>query len=147
MLSALYTVLVLLAIGVVLWAIGRLLVNHWVGLRGRVRVPMGDVVRMSGWGTADVNGIGFMESVRVVECERGWLVQLHWILGGGKLWLPRGQTHVTPPDENDRSLADSALLESGPQRVRLEGDLAEFIAAPPPRTQEKRVRNFIRGME
>ncbi len=136
-LSAFYSFLVLAAVMILIWAGGRLAVNRWVGLRTRVRVTTGPVVRTSPWGSADLNGVGFMECVRVIECREGWLVQLHWLLGGGKLWLPRTQTQIIEPDTADRSLGDNAVLQSGPQCVRLEGELAEFIAARPTRRRGK----------
>jgi len=128
-LNAFSTILVLLAAGFAIWAVGRVLINRKAGLQGRLRVATGPVVRTSPWGSADVNGVGFMECVRVLECQDGWLVQLHWLLGGGKLWLPRSKTEIIGPDIADRSLADKAVLHSGPQHIRLEGELAEFIVA------------------
>jgi hypothetical protein len=128
MLSSVFWLLVLLVAIAALWLLASVTVNAAVGLRRRLRVDTGPVVRTSPWGDADVNGVGFTESVRLVECANGWLVQLHWLLGSGKIWLPRGETRLDGPGELGESFVVSRVLSAGPHRIKLERELAEFVA-------------------
>jgi len=127
MLSSLLGLLVFLLVIALIWIATSTTVNRLIGLQRRLDVDTGSVVRTSPWGDADVNGVGLRESVRVVECDNGWLVQLHWLLGSGKMWLPRNQTRVSPKEASGESLEANRVLETGPHRVKLEGELAAFL--------------------
>src|SRR5262245_44443875 len=130
MLEFLLSFLVWLMVVAAFWLALRTLVNRLSGLRGRLRVDAGPVLRTSRWGDASVNGMGLEECVRVVECRHGWLIQAHWLMGGGQLWLPRAQTRVGKLERAGWRSAASRTLEAGPDRVKLEGELAEVIAEP-----------------
>jgi hypothetical protein len=67
--------------------------------------------------------------LRVVEFTHGWLMQVHWILCGGRLWLPRTETRVGPLEQSITGYR-SRELESGVNLVKLEMELADFIAEP-----------------
>jgi hypothetical protein len=121
------SLLVCLTAAAAFWLANRWLVNRLSGLHRRLTVDTGPVLRSSRWGDADVNGVGFLESIRVVECRNGCLVRAHWVFGGGQLWLPRDQTRVGGLERGGWCGA-SRPLDAGPERVRLEGDLAEFVA-------------------
>jgi hypothetical protein len=108
-----------------LWLVLRTVSFRLAGLRGQIAADTGPVLRKSRWGDADVNGVGFQDCVRVVECANGWLVQVRLI--GGRLWLPRVQTRVGELEGVGRLTAPHRMLEAGPDRVKLEGELAEFI--------------------
>src|SRR5262249_3982093 len=97
------------------------------GLRAQIPADTGAVLRRSGWGDATINGVGFQNCVRVVECANGWLVQVRLI--GGRLWLPDAQTGVSEL-ERVGQWGPYRTLQAGPDRVKLEGELAEFIAEP-----------------
>ena len=112
---------------VVFWLGLRTLSFRLADLRSRVPADTGAVLRKSGWGDANVNGVGFQNCVRVVECANGWLVQVRLI--GGRLWLPRVQTRVGEL-ERVGQWGPYRVLEAGPDHVKLEGELAEFIAEP-----------------
>ncbi|MCI0742625.1 MAG: hypothetical protein L0Y72_26630 [Gemmataceae bacterium] len=112
------------------WLALRTLVNRLSGLQGRLPVDTGPVLRQSRWGEAKVNGMGFQECVRVVECRNGWLIQAHWLLGGGQLWLPRAQTWVGQLEHAGWLSGTSRTLKAGTDRVTLEGELAEVIDEP-----------------
>ena len=129
--TSLFWLLVVLVSIAAIWLACGAAVNCAVGLRRRLRVETGPVVRTSSWGDADVNGIGFRESVRLVECGNGWLVQLHWLLGNGKIWLPREETRVDGARMGESFVADR-VLSAGPHRIKLERDLAEFVAGSLP---------------
>ena len=125
MLQFLFTSLIILMAVVTVWLAIRTLVRRLTGLRGRLQVDTGPVLRQSRWGDADVNGVGFQNCVRVVECTNGWLVRVRLI--GGRLWLARAQTRVGEL-ERVGQWGPYRTLEAGPDRVRFEGELAEFIA-------------------
>jgi hypothetical protein len=130
MVEFLLSLLVWLTAVAAFWLALRTLVNRLSGLRGRLRVDAGPVLRKSRWGDANVNGMGFQECVRVVECRNGWLIQAHWLMGGGQLWLPRTQTRVGELERTGWLSGVSRTLEAGSDRVKLEGELAEVIAEP-----------------
>jgi hypothetical protein len=111
-----------------LWLVLRTLAFRLPGLRGQVPADTGLVLRKSKWGDANINGVGFQDCVRVVECANGWLVQVRVI--GGRLWMPRAQTRVGELEGIGQFTAPYRTLEAGPDRVKLEGELAEFIAEP-----------------
>jgi len=126
--SFLWLFVSLLAIALI-WLVTTTTVNYLVGLRRSLHVDTGPVMRTSPWGDADVNGVGFRESVQIVECDNGWLVQLHWLLGSGKVWLPKSQTRFSPTGSKDL-LGANRVLETGPHRIHLEGELAAFVDRP-----------------
>jgi hypothetical protein len=125
MVEFLVTSLIILMAVVAVWLAIRTVVRRLTGLRGRLQVDTGPVLRKSRWGDADVNGVGFQNCVRVVECTNGWEVRVRLI--GGRLWLPRAQTRVGEL-ERVGQWGPYRTLEAGPDRVKLEGELAEFIA-------------------
>jgi hypothetical protein len=128
MVEFLLSLLVGLTAMAAIWLVLRTLSFRLAGLRGNVPADTGPVLRKSRWGDADVNGVGFQDCVRVVECANGWLVQVRLI--GGRLWMPRAQTRVGELQGVGRQTAPYRILEAGSDCVKLEGDLAEFIAEP-----------------
>jgi hypothetical protein len=127
MVELLLNSLVFLMAVVAVWLACRAILNHLAGLRLRLRVDTGPVLRKSRWGDADVNGVGFQNCVRVVECTNGWLLQVRLI--GGRLWLPRAQTRIEEL-EHVGQFGPYRRLQTSTDHVKLEGELAEFIAKP-----------------
>jgi hypothetical protein len=115
-------------------------------MRDQRRVDTGPVLRTSWWGDADVNGLGFQNSVRVVECGNGWLVEAHWLFGGAQLWLTRDQTRVGPLEGVGQVCGVSRILEAGSDRIKLEGELAEFVAYPSAEADRGPI-GFFRGVK
>jgi hypothetical protein len=109
------------------WLVLRTLSFRLAGLRGQIPADTAPVLRKSGWGDATINNVGFQNCVRVVECASGWLVHVRVI--GGRLWLLRAETLVGEL-ERVGQWGPYRTLEAGPDRVKLEGELAEFIAEP-----------------
>jgi hypothetical protein len=109
-----------------IWLVLRIVSFRLAGLRARVAADTGPVLRKSRWGDAAINGVGFQECVRVLECANGWLVHVRLI--GGQLWIPRAESRVGELEHVDQLAAPYRILEAGADRVNLEGDLAEFIA-------------------
>jgi hypothetical protein len=127
MVEFLLSLLVALMVVAALWLALRTLSFRLAGLRSQVPADSGLVLHKSVWGDAKVNGVGFQNCVRVVECANGWLVQVRVI--GGRLWLSRAETRVGEL-ERVGQWGPYRVLEAGPDRVKLEGELAEFIAEP-----------------
>jgi hypothetical protein len=101
---------------------------HLVSRMSRtLNVHTGPLVRESRWGSANVNGIGINNAVKVVEYSAGWVVQTMWILGGGKIWFPRGEVDVGGPEPARFFLPSSRTLRTGQHTVRLYGRLADFV--------------------
>src|SRR5262249_36781256 len=124
MVEFLLTSLLYLMAVVAVWLVCRTLLNRLAGLRARLQVDTGPVLRKSQWGDADRHGVGFQNCGRVVECANGWLVQVRLI--AGRLWLPRAQTRVGDL-ERVGQFGPYRLLEADLDRVKLEGELAEFV--------------------
>jgi hypothetical protein len=128
MVEFLLSLLVGLVVAAAFWRMLRTLAFRLAGLRGQVPADTGPVLRKSRWGDANVNGVDFENCVRVVECANGWLVQVRLI--GGRLWMPRAQTRVGELEGVGQLTAPYRTLAAGVDRVKLEGELAEFIAEP-----------------
>ncbi len=128
MVEFLLSLLIGLMAAAALWLALRTLSFRLAGLRAQVPADTGPVLRKSRWGDANINGVGFQDCVRVVECANGWLVQVRLI--GGRLWMPRAQTEVGELEGVGRLTAPYRTLAAGADRVKLEGELAEFIAEP-----------------
>ena len=129
-LSGVSWLLVLAGVMAAIWLVEGATINRLIGLRWRLHVDTGPMLRESSWGDAEVNGMGFRDSVRLVEYRDGWLLQLHWLLGYGKIWLPRGETKVDDADPGESAFDAQHLLVAGQNRVKLEGELAEFLDQP-----------------
>jgi hypothetical protein len=129
MVEFLLSLLIVLMAMAAIWLVLRILLFRLAGLRRQVQADTGPVLRESRWGDAKVNGVGFENCVRVVECANGWLVQVRLI--GGRLWMPRSQTRFGELEGVGRLTAPYRTVEAGTDRVKLEGELAEFIAEPP----------------
>jgi hypothetical protein len=126
MVEFLLSLLIGLMVVAAFWLVLRTVSFRLAGLRGRVAADTGPVLRTSRWGDAHINGVGFEECVRVVECASGWLVQVRLI--GGRLWMPRAQTRVGELEQVGQLRAPYRILEAGTDRVKLEGELAAFVA-------------------
>jgi hypothetical protein len=127
-LSPLLSFLLGLAAFAGLWLAMCILFNRLSGMPRRLEVDTGPVLRASRWGDAKINRVSWENCVRVVECVNGWLIQGHWLAGGGQLWLPRAQTRVGELQGIGELRGTHRLLEAGTDRVKLEGELAEFVA-------------------
>src|SRR5262245_50523792 len=135
--SAVLWLLVLAGVIAAIWLAEGATINRLLGLRWRLHVDTGPLMRASSWGDAEVNGMGFRDSVRLVEYRNGWLLQLHWLLGCGKIWLPRSETKIDDADPG-AAFDSHHFLIAGPNRVKLDGELAEFLDSP--RSAEKKRR-------
>jgi hypothetical protein len=97
-------------------------------LKRTLDVDTGPPLRESGWGSANVNGIGINNAVKLAEHPTGWLVQAMWIIGGGKLWLPKDELRVGGHEAGTFLRPHSRTLRTGEHTIRLYGRLADFFA-------------------
>jgi hypothetical protein len=93
------------------------------------------LLRESSWGSGYVNGVRARNCLRVAEYENGWLVRIAWLLGGGKLWLPKSGAKIQSETGGFFSTKFRVIV-CGKDQVRLSGGLADFVdqgerAAPP----------------
>jgi hypothetical protein len=55
----------------------------------------GPKISTSGWrGCADINGIYFKNSIKVIRYEQGYMLKLFPIWGSGKLWVPKNEMEI-----------------------------------------------------
>jgi hypothetical protein len=54
-----------------------------------LNVTQGLHIKTSLWGSAKVNGITARNCIRVKEYEYGYVFEVMWLLGAGKLWLAK----------------------------------------------------------
>lgn len=117
----------------VMWAWFTLRVRHVRRLLGfAVAWPAdaGEILRMSDWGTAYINGVGFGGPLsRLIECEHGWVVHVRTSMG--YLWLPRTGTYIVrfPPQGWLRRRKCCGLFGTSHQ-IHVYGRLAQFAGAP-----------------
>src|SRR4051812_999306 len=54
-----------------------------------IDVDTGPMIRESGWGSGKLNWVNANNCLKLAEHENGWMLRTMWVLGGGKLWLPK----------------------------------------------------------
>jgi hypothetical protein len=57
-------------------------------------VSLGKILNTTSWGGGVVNGITARNSLRVKEYKKGYVLEVMWILGGGKLWLAKDELQI-----------------------------------------------------
>ncbi len=88
--------IVLLCLLAVIW----LLVVRRLKRKSRMQhaVPVegtaGAQVGASQWGSACINGVHARNAARVIEHEKGYVIEVMRIFGGGKLWVEKGKYAV-----------------------------------------------------
>ena len=87
----------------VTWLAAGALGRRLCGMSRVIRADTGPELRRSRWGDGAVNGATFENCLRVVEFEGGWVVEERWLMGGGRLWLPRADTGASTRDARTRS--------------------------------------------
>lgn len=112
-----------------LWLATGALSRRMAGMSRVLLADTGPRLRRSRWGDGVVNRVTFGNCLRLVEFESGWMLEGHWALGGGRLWMPRAGTRVGP-HQAPWAGEPSWLLEGGGNRVELKGALAHFAAEP-----------------
>ncbi len=125
--------LVLISIlgGVVLfigfWLLITGLLRKVAGMSRGLNVDTGRLLRESPWGSGSVNGVRARRCLRVAEYESGWIVRIAEVFGGGKLWLPKSGTKISQPQAGGLLSPEYSTIECGEDKVRLFGNLAEFV--------------------
>lgn len=128
-------------LGIVLISIGGgvvLFIGIWLFVTGLLRMmarmttkldaDTGRLLRESTWGSGYVNGVRARGCLRVAEYENGWIVRIAWILGNGKLWLPKSGARISQPQTSAGFLSPKCSeIDCGSDRVRLFGGLADFV--------------------
>jgi len=114
------------ALFIVIWILVTALIRRMAGMTKELDADTGLLLRESSWGSGYVNGVRARNCLRVAEYANGWLVQIVWFLGGGKLWMPKSRARVQPERGGSFSTKCSAIV-CGEDHVRLLGGLADFV--------------------
>lgn len=110
-----------------IWFLVTRLLRALAGMTRELDVATGRLLRASAWGSGSVNGVRARGCLRLTEYERGWVVRLSWLFGNGKLWLPKDGVRVGAPQPGGLFRPPSRTIQSGKDRVRLDGTLAAFF--------------------
>lgn len=111
------------------WLLITGLLRKMAGMTRELNADTGTLLRESPWGSGSVNGVRARGCLRVAEYERGWVVRIAALLGGGKLWLPKSGTTISQPTAEGLLTPRSRTIACGDDRVVLFGSLADFVAA------------------
>jgi hypothetical protein len=114
------------ALFIVIWFLVTALIRKMAGMTRELDGDTGMILRESSWGSGYVNGVRARNCLRVAEYENGWVVRIAWLLGGGKLWLPKSGARIQPERGGFFSTKCSAIV-CGENHVRLSGGLADFV--------------------
>lgn len=109
-----------------IWFLVTALIRKMAGMTRELDADTGRFFRESSWGSGYVNGARMRNCLRVAEYENGWLVQIAWLLGGGKLWMPKSGSRIQP-DSGGFSSTKCIAIVCGDDHVRLSGGLADFV--------------------
>lgn len=110
-----------------IWFLVTRLLRALSGMTPALAVATGRPLRESPRGSGSVNGVRARGCLRVTEYERGWVVHLPWLFGNGKLWMPKDGVRIGAPQPGGLFRPRSRTLQSGKDRVRLDGNLAAFF--------------------
>jgi hypothetical protein len=112
----------------VVWLIIITVIRLLTGMTRTLDVETGPLLRESPWGSANVNGVGMNNCVKIAEYPTGWLVRTMWLTGGLKLWLHKPEASVGELKPGNFFLPHSRTLSTSLHNVRLYGRLADFVA-------------------
>ena len=110
-----------------IWLLVTGLIRTMAGMTRKLDVDTGMLLRESSWGSGYVNRVRARGCLRVAEYERGWIVRIPWLLGGGKLWLPKSGARISRAPADRFFSPEGRAIECGTDRVRLYGSLADFV--------------------
>ena len=115
------------ALFIAIWLLVTGLLRMMAGMRRKLNVDTGMLLRESTWGSGYVNGVRARGCLRVAEYDSGWVVRIAWLLGNGKLWLPKSEARISEPQAWGVFSQTSRMIVCGDDKVRLFGNLADFV--------------------
>jgi len=110
-----------------IWLLVTTLLRVMAGMTTKLDVDSGVLLRESSWGSGSVNKVRARGCLRVAEHENGWIVRMVWILGNGKLWLPKDRARIGELKEGGLFSPKSRTIVCGEDQVRFFGSLADFV--------------------
>jgi len=121
-------VIILASVVLLMVAIGRYITKK-ANLVREITEHTGPKISSSGWyGRADINGMSFKNSIKVIHYEQGYVIKLFPIWGGGKLWMPKNELSIIEQTTDSLfTFNNSISIKSGDNAVLLYGKLAEQI--------------------
>jgi hypothetical protein len=105
------------------------------GMGTVLNVEPGRQLRESNWGSAVINGVRARNCVKLIEYIEGWELRMMSMLGGGRLWIPKEDVHLSAPEQRDLFGQRMRTITSGEHTVRLIGGLAGFLPGPHSETE------------
>jgi hypothetical protein len=111
-----------------IWLLVTGLIRRMARMTTKLNADTGRLLRESTWGSGYVNGVRARGCLRVAEYDYGWVVRIAWLLGNGKLWLPKTGARISQPQTSAGFLSPNCSeIDCGSDRVRLFGGLADFV--------------------
>ena len=98
-----------------------------MGMSRDVRLTLEPAETDSGWGSANVNGVGCGRWIRLTAYQGGWLLRMMPLFGGGKLWLPRDRAMIHPCEVAGPFHRRQRMLRRGTTVVVPYGRLADAV--------------------
>jgi hypothetical protein len=122
-----YLFILFLVLFPIIWFVGIAQMRNKMGMTKELMDHTGSLIRESGWGSANVNGVSLQNCVKVLEYTNGYELRVMGIFGGGKLWLPKNSTSVAAISEQSFFKPQKVTIHSGKNSVFLFGKLTKYV--------------------
>jgi len=86
-----------------------------------------EALKVSKWGTANVNGISLNDALRVLTFDNGYILETKETFGGERLWLPKNSLRILEPVPKTLMNSKRITVISGQHLVLLFSNLADEI--------------------
>jgi len=124
------TLIILLAFPILftgLWIGVILLLRKKSGMQKEIIAERGLRLSESGWGSAIINGVNANHCARVAQYEFGYQIEMMWIFGSGKLWLPANEMTIEKETGRRLLFPASKVIRYGNNKIKLYGRLSQAI--------------------
>jgi len=89
-----------------------------------------EIIKTSSWGTGIVNGVSFKNSLRILDTEKGYILETQKLFGGRKLWLLKEGLEIGPLVSKSLLKPKRITLTSKEHSISLLGNLVNEIILP-----------------
>lgn len=115
---------------IAIWLAITAVLRNMSGMVKGLSRDLGTPLRTSRWGSANVNGAGFRNCMKVIEYQHGFILRTMWVFGGGEAWLPRNNLQVSEMKPREWLRPRRVDITCGGYRIELYDRLADFTLAP-----------------
>lgn len=122
-----YSFLIFLVCAPVIWLFATTQLRNKMGMVKEISKDAGALIRQSGWGSANINGVSLQNCVKVLVYTNGYELRVMGLFGGGKLWLPKNNTAVVGAAEKSFFSEKKVTVQSGQNCVLLYGKLSTYV--------------------